>query len=193
MPYGAATANGACGVKVGRRPDGLLLGSHERIVRVVFVSIPPCLTSRNELDVVFLSSADMSHCLLSKLDSSLAVLLDYITAYVRVALCSLYNDAIVAARVNDVLPDFGRAILGTTRTGDLDAISVATLDFIFDQMRLVVIDLDANLVQVERIAYNNRLDIKVSRYGGASTEIDGILLDARPTLFALYIDSIGIA
>ena len=60
-------------------------------------------------------------------------------------------------------------------------------------MRLVVIDLDANLVQVERIAYNNRLDIKVSSYGGTSAEIDGILLDARPTLFALYIDSIGIA
>ena len=97
--------------------------------------------------------------MLSKLDSSLAVLLDYITAHVRVALCSLYYDAIVAARVNNVLPDFGCAVLGTTRTSDLDAVGVAPFDFIFDQMRLVVIDLYANLIQVERVANDNCLDI----------------------------------
>ena len=148
------TSNRACGINVGSRPDGLLLGGHKRIIRVVLSSIPPCLTRWNELDVVFLCSADVSHCLLSKLYSSLAVLLDYITAHVRVALRSLNYDAIVPARVNDVLPDFGRAVLGTTCTSDLDAISVAPFDFIFDQMRLVVIDLYANLIQVERISNN---------------------------------------
>ena len=53
----------------------------------------------------------MSHSLFSKLDAGLAVLLDHITANVRVALLTLYYDTVVPARVNDVLPDFGRAVL----------------------------------------------------------------------------------
>lgn len=53
----------------------------------------------------------MSHCLLSKLDASFAVLLDDITANVRVALFTLYYDTVVTARINDVFPYFGRAVL----------------------------------------------------------------------------------
>ena len=52
-------------VKVGRSSDGFLFGGHERIVRVVFVSCAPRLSRWNELDVVFLGSADVSYCLFS--------------------------------------------------------------------------------------------------------------------------------
>ena len=101
----------------------------------------------------------MSHSLLSKFDAGFAVLLDDIAAYVRVALLTLYYDAIVSAWVDDVLPDFGRAVLWSIRTGNLDAVSVTPLDFILDQMRIVVIDLYADFIQVERVANDNCLDI----------------------------------
>ena len=66
------------------------------------------------------------------------------------------------------------------------------LDFILDQMRLVVVDLYADFIQVERVANDDCLDIEISSYSCASTEIDGVLLDTWPTLFALYIDSVGV-
>ena len=95
---GAADRAGCIEVaSVGSRPDGLLLRGHEGVVVRVIIGLTPRLSRWNELDVVFLSSADMSHYLLSKLDASLAVLLDYITAHVRVALRSLNYDAIIPA------------------------------------------------------------------------------------------------
>ena len=137
-------------VGVGSRPDGLLLRSHEGVVvRVLIGTLTPRLSSWNELDVVLLGAADVSYSLLSQLDAGLAVLLDDIAANVRVALLSFYYDAVVPTRVNDVLPDFGRAVLRATRTSDLDAVGVAPLNLILDQVRLVVIDLYANFVQVE--------------------------------------------
>ena len=110
--FGAA-ANRACSIQVGSRPNGLFLGGHERVVRVVSGSLAmsPCLSCWNELNVILLGAADVSHSLLSQLDAGLAVLLDDVAAYVRVALLSFYYDAVVPARVNDVLPDFGRAVL----------------------------------------------------------------------------------
>ena len=157
---GSATTDRACGVIVrSRRPDGFFLGCHECIVWVVFTRRTPCLSRRNELNVVFLCTADVSHSLLSKFDAGFAVLLDDIAAYVRVALLTLYYDAIVSAWIDDVLPDFGRAVLWSVRTSNLDAVSVTPLDFILDQMRIVVIDLYADFIQVERVANDNCLDI----------------------------------
>ena len=101
----------------------------------------------------------MRNRLLCELDASFAVSLDYVASDIWVALSALDDQSVVAARCNDVLPDLGRTVLGTTRTSDLDAVGVAPFDFIFDQMRLVVIDLYANLIQVERVANDNCLDI----------------------------------
>lgn len=91
----------------------------------------------------------MSNGVLSKFDARLAVLLDDVAADVGVALASLDQDAVVAARVDRVLPDFGRAQLRAIRSGDLYAVLMAPLDTVLDQMRLVIVDLDTHFVEVK--------------------------------------------
>ena len=125
--------------------DSLFLGSHEGVVSSLIL----LRSVWDELDVSFLSASNMGDCKLGEFDSSLTVLLDNITANIRVTLASFDDDAVMAARSDRILPDLRCTQLRPVGTGNLDSILVASLDRILNQMGLVVIDLDSHLVQVE--------------------------------------------
>lgn len=94
----------------------------------------------------------MSDCKLGKFDARFSVLADDVASDIGVALTPLDDDAVIATRLDEVLPDFGRAELRPVRACDLDAVLMAPLDFVLDNMRLVVVNLDANVVQVELVS-----------------------------------------
>ena len=140
---------GGLGRLVRKRPYSLSLGGHEGVIRGHVI-----LGVWDELDVCLFRSADMSLRKLSQFDAGLSVLLDRIAPDVGVALAALDDDPVVAARLDQVLPDFGRAELRSVRARDFDAILVAAFDLVEDQVRLVVVNFDAHLVQIELVRDN---------------------------------------
>ena len=94
----------------------------------------------------------MRNSLFSKLDACFAVCFDHIATHIWVTLSALDNEAVVAARSDDVLPDFGSTELRPVCARYFNAVLVGALYFILDDVGLVVVDLDADLVQIELVA-----------------------------------------
>eukprot|EP00354_Favella_ehrenbergii_P003134 CAMPEP_0170458084 /NCGR_PEP_ID=MMETSP0123-20130129/5161_1 /TAXON_ID=182087 /ORGANISM="Favella ehrenbergii, Strain Fehren 1" /LENGTH=88 /DNA_ID=CAMNT_0010722093 /DNA_START=856 /DNA_END=1122 /DNA_ORIENTATION=+ len=88
----------------------------------------------------------MSDGFFGEFDASLTIGFDDIAAHIWVALGALDDEAVVATRGDDVFPHFCRTELRSVRAGDLDAIFVGALNLILDDVRLVVVDLDTDLV-----------------------------------------------
>ena len=172
-----------------KRTDCFFLGGHESVV----VCIYSLLRVRNELDIRLFCSTDMCDSVFSQLDARLAVLLDDVTAHVRVALAALDDYAIVSTSVDGILPNFGCAQLRPIRSCDLDAILMTSVNLVLDQVRLIIVDLDSNFIQIKGVTDNERLDIKIGIDSCASAEINPVLCDARPTLLALDVDAVRIA
>ena len=93
----------------------------------------------------------MSHSKVSQLDACFAVLLDNVTANIRLALLALDYDSIMTATSDHVLPNLGCAELGPLCACDFDAVLVASLNLIFDQNGWIVVDFNADLVQIELV------------------------------------------
>ena len=144
-------------VRADESSDRLLLGRHECVI-VCRVLALHADSSRDELDVCLVRATDVRNGQLCQLDSSFAVLLDDVASDVRVALATLNDDSVVAARCDQILPDFGRAELRPVRASDLDAVLMTSLDFILDDVRLVVVDFDSDLVQVELVSDDLQMD-----------------------------------
>ena len=128
-----------------------------------------------------------------QLNACFAVLLDDVAAYVRVALATLDDDAVVSASVDGILPNLGCAQLRPVRSCDLDAILVTSVNLVLYQVRLIIVDLNSNFIQVKGVTDDERLDIKISIDSSASAEINPVLRDARPALFALDVDAVRVA
>ena len=169
--------------------DCLLLRCHERVV----IRIYGLLGVRNEFYIRLFSAADMGDGVLGQLNAGFAVLLDDIASHVGIALTTLDDDAVVAACIYGVLPDLGRTQLRPISSSDLNAILMTSIDLILDQVGLIVVDFDSDFVEVEGVSNNERLDIKIGINGGASTEINPVVSDARPALLALDVDSVRVA
>lgn len=94
----------------------------------------------------------MRNCLFGKLNACFAVCFDHIAAYIWVTLSTLDYKSVVAARRDDVLPYFGRTELRPVCARYFDAVLVGALYFILDDVGLVVVDLNADLIQIELVA-----------------------------------------
>ena len=94
----------------------------------------------------------MRNCLFSKLDACFAVCFDHIATYIWVTLSALDYKSVVAARRDDVLPNFGCTELRPVCARYFDAVLVRVLYFILDDVGLVVVDLNADLIQIELVA-----------------------------------------
>ena len=172
-----------------KRTNCLLLGCHESVITRVY----SLLRVWNELDIRLFCATDMSNRILSQLNASLAVLLDYIASHVRIALAALDDNTVVTTGIDSILPNLGCAQLRPIRTSDFNAILMTSVNLVLDQMSLIIVDFDSNFIQIKGVSNNQRLDIKIGVNGSTSTEIDPILGDARPALLALDIDSIRVA
>ena len=128
--------------------DCLFLRRHERIVRLVIITN----AGWNELNVSLFGTTDVSDCELREFDASLSILFDDVTSNIGVALATLDNDSVVAACSDDVLPDFGGAELRAVGARYFDSVFVAALNFILDDVRLIVVNFDSHFVQVELVA-----------------------------------------
>ena len=98
----------------------------------------------------------------------------------------------MAARSDLILPYLCCTELRSICSSDLDTILVTSLDLILNQMRLIIVNFNAHLVQVKRISYDNCLDIKISVDCCTSTEVDLVALDPWSALLALNIDTVGV-
>ena len=134
----------------GERADCFLFGGHESVVGR-HVSHAP---GRDKLDVGLLRAADMRNGILCELDACLAVSLDHVTSDVWIALLTLNDEAVIPTTRDDVLPNLRRTELRAIRSRDLDAVLVRTLNLVLNDVGLVVVNLYADLVQVELVAYN---------------------------------------
>ena len=94
----------------------------------------------------------MGNSFFGELDAGFAVRFDDVATHVWVALSALDDEAVVAARRDDVLPDFGSTELRPVCARYFNAVLVGALYFILDDVGLVVVDLDADLVQIELVA-----------------------------------------
>ena len=172
-----------------KRADCFFLGGHESVVVCVY----GLLRVWNELDIRLFCATDMCDGVFGQLNARLAVLLDDVAAHVGVALAALDDDAVVSAGVDGILPNFGCAQLRPIRSCDLDAILVTSVNLVLDQVRLIIVDLDSNFIQVKGVTDDERLDIKIGIDSSASAEINPVLCDARPTLLALDVDAVRVA
>ena len=94
----------------------------------------------------------MRNCLFGKLDACFAVCFDHIATHIWVTLSALDDKAVVAARRDDVLPDFGSTELRPVCARYFDAVFMGALYFILDDVGLVIVNLNADLVQIELVA-----------------------------------------
>ena len=172
-----------------KRADCFFLGGHESVVICVY----GLLRVRNELDIRLFCATDMCDGVFSQFNACLAVLLDNVAAHVGVALAALDDDSVVSASVDGILPNLSRAQLRPIRSRDLDAILMTSVNLVLDQVRLIIVDLDSNFIQVKGVTDDERLDIKIGIDSGASAEINPVLCDARPALLALDVDAVSVA
>ena len=132
---------------VGKGPHRFFLRRHKGIARGLFNLVGV----RYKLNVSLLSATNVCDGQICELDSSLTVLLDDVASDVRLALFALDDDTVVATRSHHVLPNFGSAELRALRASDLDAVLVAALDLVLNQVGGVVVDLDTHFIQIELV------------------------------------------
>ena len=76
----------------------------------------------------------MGNSFFGELDAGFAVRFDDVATHVGVALSALDDEAVVAARRDDVLPDFGSTELRPVRSCYFDTVFVGALYLILDDV-----------------------------------------------------------
>ena len=105
----------------------------------------------DKLDISFFSTTDVGDCKLSDFDTSFSVLFDDVAPHIRVALSTLNKEPVESTWVYAIFPDFCSAELRTIVPSDFNPILVASFNFIFDKMWLIVANFDPYFVQIELI------------------------------------------
>lgn len=98
----------------------------------------------------------MGNSQLREFDASLPILLNDITSDVGITLTTFDDYAIMAARSDDVFPYFGRAELRFIGSSNFYTIFMTSFNLIFNYVWLIIVNLDANLIQIESVPYNLR-------------------------------------
>lgn len=89
----------------------------------------------------------MRSSIFSDFDPSFAILAEDVASDVWVTALALNNYTIVDTLCDQVVPDFGLARIA--HTSDFDAIFMTLFNFIVLDDRLVTVDFDADLIQIE--------------------------------------------